>query len=566
MQRKDENGNSFFSSLIEKHKESLSKWALEQTKSDEKAKELIQEIYIKIFFFITKEHAKSSDIKSIDDYIWSIAWNTLKKITKKSNIKKEVSLDSPNFEYFKRNMPYIDPFFDDDNPVTDKSEEYAKLRHFILRLDLLEREISIMFYWDKMTMEEIASKLKISYYTVNNCVVRIKRMLKTLLSNDDVIFRNIARPKKLYVSCFGDLKQENVVESINDDIVKQNICLACFGRSKSITELLDLLGQPRPYLEPELQWLVNKGFIIKKKNNYQTQFFIFTSEVYKDIFYVFEKSESLFFELLVNKLVSKRSRIKSIGFYGSNWSFKKLLWSLIPNLIKYIFVSNIKEYIKIGDDGIDFQPVGYECLSNKDDIKQLYGEKYIDLAPWNKIGYQEFDDDILTFGVIQHGISYKNELSHTIVESGSRYNDLFVRLFSKKTTIKELGRVDREALDNMIRWGLWAYHDNEYIIPQFCVFTEDQHKALDTIFEEISLDLLCELVAFDKIKKIVSSYVDIKNEQLRNSLTYIISNLYTSTALRLAFYSNKLYKPINERECAYLSLMVTLKSEQIHSF
>jgi len=547
------NATPLFTSILEKHKDDLEKWAYAQTKDEERAKDLLQEVYIKIYLFTSKEYAKSNDIKNIDNYIWSIAWNTLSEIHRKSNKQRKASKDSQYIDYFQHNLPYIDPLFDEDNPLHDKTAEYAKLRQFILRLDFLEREITIMHYWDRMTAKEIATKLKMSLFTVKSCIVHVRRRLKTLLSSENTSFADIARPRKLFVSCFGDLQQEKYTDSINDDILKQNICLACFGTPKSINELLDIICLAKPYLEPELQWLINKGFLAKQHGRYRTQFFIFTTEVYKEIASAFEKSHSTFFEALVHKLLTKQEKIKSIGFYGANWSFDKLLWFLIPNLVKYIINAQGEHHV----DTAHSLPIGYERLSDNDDIKLLYGEKYADLAPWNKIGYQEFDDDILTFGLIQHGISYKNELSHIIVESGSRYNDLFVRLFTKKTTISELGKSDREALDNMVRWGLWAIHDERYIVPQFCVFTESQHCALNDIFNEIASELQDELVSFHKIKKICDSYLD---TSMRGNVFFIISNLYVSTAVRFAVYNGSLYKPSNERECAYLSLMVSLKN------
>jgi len=548
-----------FASIIERHKDSLENWALAETKDEEQAKELIQEIYIKIFLFTSKEFASHNDIKSIDNYIWTIAWNTLKNMNKKDKHSNTVSIDTPYFDYFKHNIPYIDPYLDEDNPVIDNTAEYARLRQFILRLDIMEREITIMYYWDKLTASQIATKLKISQYTVKNCIIRIRRKLKTLLSSEQVNMSQIARPRKIFVSCYGNLNQEKKTDSINDDIIKQNICLACFQAPKTIDELLDTLNLSRPYVEPELQWLINKGFLAKYKKEYQSQFFIFTAEIYNEIFTVFEKSKSQFFGQLVSELADRQQKIRSCGFYGADWPFNKLLWFLIPNLVKYVVKTQYKRNYTLSDKKIDFLPIGYECLTNTEEIKELYGEKYVELAPWNKIGYQEFDDDILTFGLIQHGISYQNELSHIIVESGSRYNDLFVRLFTKKASIKGLGKSDREALENMIRWGLWAYSDESHIVPKFCVFTEGQHQALNDIFAEIALELQDELVAFHKIKRICDSYVDRKNEELRKNLFFIITNLYISTAIRFTFYNGQLYKPGNERECAYLSLMVTLK-------
>jgi len=543
-----------FTAIIEKHKKALEKWALEQTHSREKADELIQEIYIKIFLFTSKERTKSSDIKRIDDYIWAIAWNTLKKINKKGTSDKIVSLDSEYYEYFKRNIPYIDPYLDEDNPIVDHTEEYAKLRRFILRLDMLEREITIMYYWDKMTLGEIAENLMISTYTVENYLVKIRHKLKLLFADDSVNFIKTIRPRKLFISYYKGFLLDNDSSIINNDVIKQNICLACFEMPRSIEDILDILNVSRPYLEQELQWLISKGLIYKNKRCYKTQFFIFTANVYQEIFQSIVKSKPNIVNLIIGKLIYRKQKIKSIGFQGANEPINKLLWFLIPNLIKYIINRQYQNSTDLNEDRKSDMPIGFEYLFDKEDFREILGEKYANMAPWNKIGYLEIDDGAMNINLIQQIYTNDNELPYNIMESGGKYHNLFELLFTKRTSTGELERSDREALDNMVRWGMIEYIDDDNIVPKFFVFTESQHKALQAIFKEISKEMKDSLPAFNKVMRICDSYTS-----TRKNLLFIASSAYISTVMRVAFFEGTLYKPINEREANILSFIVTLK-------
>jgi len=541
--------DTLFTTIIAKHKDNLEKWAMAQTKNAEKARELLQEIYIKIFLLTSKEYTKNNDIKSIDNYFWSIAWNTLKRINKKDSNDNIDSIDSPYFEYFKQNLPYIEPTFSDDDPVIDKTAQHTRLRQFILRLDYLEREITIMYYWDKMTSKEIADKLMLTGHTVNNSLVRIRSKLQSMLRFDSTNIKDVARPKMLYISRFRGFLQDSDAHNINNDAIKQNICLACFITPKSIEELLDLLNVSRPYLEPELQWLIDKGYLAKVKNEYHTQFFIFTADVYKEVFRACAKSKAKSIDILVGKLVYRRQKIKSIGFQGADRSIKQLLWFLVPELIRYIITRQYK--VKSENN----MPIGYEYLSDIDAQRLLLDEKYSHMTPWDKIGYYTHEDDIIGLGLLQRRFTDNSELPYNIIESGGKYHDIFVRIFTKKSSYNDLWSSDREALENMIRWGFLVYDDAGNIVPQFCVFTEQQRKALYDIFQDICSELQGGLAGFNKIMKICDSYVDKKMSEL----LFIASNVYISTAMRFAFFDGLLYKPSDEREFAWLSMMVTVK-------
>jgi len=545
--------DTLFTTIIAKHKENLEKWALAQTKNAEKARELLHEIYIKIFLLTSKEYAKSNDIKSIDNYFWSIAWNTLKRINKKDNSDKIDSIDSPYFEYFKQNLPYIEPTFNDEAPEIDKTAQHARLRQFILRLDYLEREITIMYYWDKMTTKEIADKLMLTGHAVNNSLARIRIKLQSMLRFDSTNIKDVARPKMLYVSRFRGFLQDNDVHNINNDAIKQNICLACFITPKSIEELLDLLNVSRPYLEPELQWLIDKGYLAKVKDEYHTLFFIFTADVYKEVFRAFTRNKAKSVDILVGKLVYRRQEIKSIGFQGADRPIKQLLWFLVPELIRYIIN---EQYSVKSENNI---PIGYEYLPDQDAQRQIFGEKNSHMAPWDKIGYFTHEDDIMGIGLLQRRFTDNTELPYNIMENGSKYHDIFVRIFTGKSSTDELWSSDREALENMIRWGFLVYDNSGNIVPQFWVFTESQRKALYGIFLEIASELQGGLAGFNKIMKICDTYIDKKDKVVSEALLFITCNVYISTAMRFAFFDGLLYKPSDEREYAWLSMMVTVK-------
>jgi DNA-binding MarR family transcriptional regulator len=119
--------------------------------------------------------------------------------------------------------------------------------------------------------------------------------------------------------------------------VQQNICLACYKKSKNIDNLAEALSLPKTLLEPELQILIDKELLTKRHKQYYTNFPIETTELQEKIYRLFFDYKPILADKIIDKLIARQKDIKKIGFHGSDKPIDKLLWSLIHLFIRNTF-------------------------------------------------------------------------------------------------------------------------------------------------------------------------------------------------------------------------------------
>jgi len=159
---------------------------------------------------------------------------------------------------------------------SDTDKRLKKLWRSITQLEHNLREAMIMFYLEKNTLQDISEKLGITESYVKKLLFEGRHKIQ---ENDKKHLYDIEReyrPKSMIMSLSGEgyISSPDFVH-ITHCLSKQNICLACYENACSMDELVNSLGLPCAYIEFDIKWLIERGYIIKQKNKYLTSFFIF---------------------------------------------------------------------------------------------------------------------------------------------------------------------------------------------------------------------------------------------------------------------------------------------------
>ncbi len=206
-----------------------------------------------------------------------------------------------------------------------QKELYQKLHHEIMRLAKNKREITILFYFHNMTGNEISEKLGIPPSTVRWYLGQSKRILKERIKMTNTIYT----PKSLKIYFCGKSQDFNL-SGLRNDLLVQNICIACEKKPLTIEEIASTLGIAAAFIENKMESLIRMNYIEKLgSNKYKTTFFIQDAD-----FYIAKKQfEVTYIPPIANalyKAVKKNlQKIKNIGFYGCDLNDNFLLWTFI---------------------------------------------------------------------------------------------------------------------------------------------------------------------------------------------------------------------------------------------
>lgn len=214
--------------------------------------------------------------------------------------------------------------------ITD-GELYQKLYREIMYLGKTKREVTIMFYFENLSGKEIAKKLEIPPATVRWHLGESKKRLKERMSMTDVPYR----PKRLSIYFRGTYSNGNGLEmaGLRDDLLVQNICIACEKKPLRIEEISAKLGMAAAYIENKMDGLIYMNYVSKVgSNKYKTTFFIKDAE-----FYIAKKKfEAEHLPPIANAVYSAVKKytedIRNIGFCGSELNENFLLWDIIPSI------------------------------------------------------------------------------------------------------------------------------------------------------------------------------------------------------------------------------------------
>lgn len=553
----------FSKEFVDNYSLVLLNWAKGKTGSSELAQELVQNVWVQFFYAVQVEEEKGNSVQKPENFLWKIAhyvWCNFLS-AKKSPKNNSVSLDDSALQIFDNSSSFIDKLLKDEENKT----LIIYMRQTIMKLNYLQREILISFYIDGKSQKEIAEKLNVPVSTVKwhlfDTRIKLKEEIKTMEKSNETLQEFIYRPKHLHVAINGQPRAEMDTNKINASLAKQNICLSCYEKPQTLNQLNSLLGIPKPYLEDDLNWLVEKEFILETKDGYQTNFEISNEKTVQGVYEIYLKYRKELSDVIVSELMKAEEKIKACGFYGNTLPMNKLLWILIYFLCAGFDSFKDEEIDRpIHSDGGKYFTLGFDC-SRYDDAKIC-----LDTRDWSMNGpmsaYFEKFGKFMWYGLYNFGESdiidivmekYKHEnlpLSKMLEEILGTYDG---KSFSY--SISSLDNNQKETLALLVKKGFVKIED-EKVLPNFCVFNRKQMEEITPLFEAIK----------DKVEKAVlqvkADLYAYYEKQIPKPLKYMKS-VFVNQALgdlgwlttMLAFNDKKLFVPATKEEGEFLTLL-----------
>jgi RNA polymerase sigma factor (sigma-70 family) len=350
-------------------------FALSKTGGIDEAEELAARITLEVY----SAFLGNSEIANIDGYVWRIAKNVYAKYITERRGNFTLSLDEAIFtsgEDFTREI--------------ERGETYSLLRREITYLSKIQREIILLYYYDRLKQAEIAEQLGIPIGTVKWHLFDAKKSLKEGITMKREPKKLGIKPIKLYNLGHGG--SPGTLGDTSYFLAKrltQNIVYAAYWESKSVNEIAEELGVSPLFIEDEVTTLEEYGFMDRLPGEkYRTNIYISESKSSAredEVHEIYNKYAKIVCEKYVPKIIEYLKNRDNSDIYIPGNDFNLLLWSVIPLAMGYKLPADESNSHKFsvkrpdGGDYIAFASVETDCetwgrLSYKPELYYACGD------------------------------------------------------------------------------------------------------------------------------------------------------------------------------------------------
>ena len=486
-QVKETERQRIYDSITEKYAGILLRWAVKKTGNRQDGEDLAQEVLLQVFVYLSK----GNEIRKMDNFIWKVAhhcWcNYLRKLKKVNEI-----------------MP-LDETMPADSSVIDKlaendflRNEISRMRRRIADLSKNQREAMILYYLEGLSVRKVAEQLEITESVVKKHLFEARNRLKRELDEMKTETSYVYRPGRLKLGISGLPADEPDTVKVNDSLIRQNLLLLCARTPKKIDELAELTGIPRAYLESELDWLTQREFLNLEGKKYLAIIPVIGERHKQAVGDLYTSGAgSQLVDKVITGLRNKESEIRSVGFYGADFSADRLLWPVLMLFLSYFsrnsttalrykkpdemeIRSDGGKYYVIGNDLSDDQEIDPDGYTRPEEWTDFYGivsdscatEGQSDSYYW--LGLYNF-----TAG------EYHPDIINGDLYTRRAWHRLYCSLLESGFSIDNLIGDEKEMLSQAVQKGLVSREDGKYR-PQFLILTGKQLKLLqDEVFKPL---------------------------------------------------------------------------------
>lgn len=311
--------------IVEKYIKPLYSYALKKTANLQDAEDLAQDIIFRLYKALLNK-----EIYNLDAFVWRLAHNVLVNYYRgKARSSIGVSLDE------------LTPSLCSDEELSDgmiKKESIKKLQHEIAYLSKTQREILIMYYYEGRRLEEISGRLKLPLGTVKWHLFcarnEIKKGMDEMRNANELKFNPI---KFAGAGISGSLGTMGGPLNFFRSTLTQNIAYSVYREAKSINEIADCIGVSPVFVEGEVEFLEEYGYLIKKGDKYLANLIINElDENSEDLARLKDELYARAAKLIANELYDeliKSDLLNSDRLYYPDGDKNFLAWGLVPYLL-----------------------------------------------------------------------------------------------------------------------------------------------------------------------------------------------------------------------------------------
>ena len=490
------NVNETVRMFAEQYYEKIFYFSLKKTGNQTEAEDLTSEIALDIISVLRKGVIP----QYFSAYVWKCARSRYAKwAEKRAKLRNQsVELDEDCALEYNLEENYI------------SGEDLKSLRRELALISKDYREILVSFYIDDKKISQISREFNLPEGTVKRKLFESRKILTEGMKMAREFGAKSYKPEniEIWTSGFGVGGRGPGPHIPYEKKILKNILLEAYCNPSTIEELSLELGVAAPYMEEEVEILVDHELLTKLDNGkYETAFPIISAEAQRQIEYAHLKVKDEYYPLLrevVDNLLAAQDNKKLFGGYQSTEELKWLYMILAENYIRHHMGSVKAKYEFTKEELAD-----YENSLKRHYPKRKHGH-------WDMTGLEEFKRHEERFSVGHNGASVEREgydISnapatfclyhlHQFVGEQDRqryYNNKQVGVLWDMYNGKADEAKDRETIDLLLANGVFETKGGEYI-PKFIV-TEKYPL-------ELPMDTDIDKQLYDKIENLRSKLLE----------------------------------------------------------
>ncbi len=539
-------------------------WAIKKTGNRTDGEDLAQGIMLQIF----KALDRGVHIERLEHFVW--------KVARYSWCNHMRSLKRHDTAFLPETLSDGTDFASEHAENTALEYELLRMRQKISALNKLQREVMILHYLDGLSVREIAERFGTTESAITWHLFDARKRVRKGLEEMKEESSYIMRPGSLSLYASGDLPQRPDTEDVNASLLRQNICLLCYKQGKTADELSELTGVAKPYLEYDLDWLVEREFLTLEGRRYQTMFLILNQRHFEYRREIYTKYREGFIDRIIGYLWENEGRIREIGFYGCDMATERLMWGVITLFISYvsrthplllhlkdrniydIHADGGKYHIAALDrsDGHKLDVTGYYDGSGWEDFYGICSD--ICSATCEADGHCNADVSYYWLGVYNFsGPDARPEIATCDKPVRDMLHNLYCRVAKPGFNVECLSEAETDKLAEAVKCGL-VTKDGDTFTAQYPIFSPMQLASLQT---EIFAPLLSDIGPwFDKLAGVFEKAhkADFPRATQANvdHHVYIDLWMFGIFALKWAKESKRLFLPETAKQGTALTLVL----------
>ena len=225
-------------------------FALTHMSNTDKAEELAARITCEVY----ESLLKAQDVHNLNGYVYRIARNVYARFVDEERNGRHLSL-------YDLQLSSAHDFTAD----IEREEAHARLRREISYMAGIQRKILVLHYFERLKQNEIAERLQIPIGTVKWHLHDARKQLKESVTK-------MRKPENLALQPIQfDSMGHNGNPGPNNKAtdyylakrIAQNIAYAAYHEARTITEIAEAIGVPAAFVEDEVAYLEDNGFMDK---------------------------------------------------------------------------------------------------------------------------------------------------------------------------------------------------------------------------------------------------------------------------------------------------------------
>lgn len=315
MKQKDQMTQRLIAEFTENYLETLFYFCLKKTGSRDEAEDLASDIALNIIAALNKDLIPTC----FSAWIWQIAKNRYSAWAERKRRYRNSTIGA---------APEDCELICDDMSVEERlirQEELSLLRRELSFVSSDYRNILIAFYIEDRKIQDIAAGANLSEGTVKSKLFRARKKLKEGMNMARKFGTKSFKPENVEFITSGN-QPMGIPWSLLKRKLPKNILLEASNNPSTIEELSIELGTAVPYMEEEVEILVNGTLLKKAGDKYITSFFISGRDTQFAVYQVHRRFARERSEMIGTIVSDTLAQIRNLGVVCNDMSDNTLRW------------------------------------------------------------------------------------------------------------------------------------------------------------------------------------------------------------------------------------------------